>query len=90
MHGADSRVLDVANESSRTIARDSGHAVEVAVVTGNFGQAVGLKDGYGQSIIGEQAVLLAGRYGGKHLGDCKRQDLNPAVSDAANGQAVPG
>jgi hypothetical protein len=44
----------------RAVPHNSGHAVEVAVVTGNLGQSVGLKDGYGQSIIGEQAILLAG------------------------------
>jgi len=71
--------------SHRRVARQSRDAVEVGVVAGDPGQAVGLHDRQDEGIVAQQAGLLAQHGGGFDEGVGNGQDLNAELGHFGDG-----
>jgi hypothetical protein len=69
----------------RLIPRQPGYPIEVAIGTGEPGQAVRLHDRHDQGVVAEESGLPAQPRAFRGQGDGDRQDLDAALQDALNG-----
>src|SRR5262245_39319233 len=76
--------------SSRGVARQSRDAVEIAIMTGELGQTMGLHDRYEQGVIAEQADLLTKSSRGDDQWRENGQDPQIAGGEVYDGLPKPG
>ncbi len=85
-YGNADRVRQALRTSRRGVARQPRYAVEIGIIAGQFGQAVGVHEGNREGIVRKQTDLPAHGCSSNHRSSVNRNDMDPRPNDACDGR----